>query len=59
MNFTNDGLADLRLQYASDPIVLKLLDDIGTYREELHHDEDEYFDYEMLVEEFYNKDWGL
>lgn len=54
MNFTNDGLADLKLQYASDPIVLQLLEDIGKYREELGPREDEPFDYDLLVEEYYD-----
>lgn len=54
MNFTNDGLADLKLQYASDPIVLQLLEDIGKYREELGPRDDETFDYDLFVEELYS-----
>lgn len=54
MNFSNDGLADLKLQYASDPVVLQLLEDIGKYREELGPREDETFDYDLIVEEFYS-----
>lgn len=45
--YSNRGLDELRLEYASDPAVLRLLDEIAEYRKEL--DKGSSFDVEQLL----------